>query len=186
MPLSIDIDGAGRVVDSLGKLNEEIYKLLQQEVKQAAEKVASYGRVLTPDAILAGGRSSNRERRSPGWGKWKATADGRDLGWDEGKIDRSIKAGARKRRVRGVRGSVGIVGRVYSNDPALAIFATAGAATPDSQFNKDISSKWGAMPTISGGKATRVLGQALIAKGPEAADDIDRALERALARFGLN
>ena len=185
MAIKLEVDGAGRLVDALHRFNDEIYKILKTEVKQAVEVVADDARRRTPDLILAGGRSSNRERRSLGWGQWTHSRDGRDFSWSETRADRDIKTGVRKTRVRGA-GTTGISGRVYSrNDIALAVFSTAGAATPDSTFNKAIIGKWGQVPQINGGKVTRTLGAALIAKGPQAASEIDRALERAEARFGL-
>ena len=185
MAMSLEVDGAGRLVDALSKFNKEIYDILKAEVKQAVAAVAQDARDRTPDVILAGGRSSNRERRSEGWGRWAHSRDGRDFSWSEARADRDIKTGVRKTRVRGA-GTTGISGRVYSkNDIALAIFSTAGAETPDSRFNKAISDKWGPLPTINGRKTTRTIGAALISKGPKAAEEIDRALERAEARFGL-
>ena len=186
MPMNLEVDGAGRLVDALSKFNKEIYDILKAEVKQAVGVVAQDARDRTPDLILAGGRSSNRERRSPGWGQWTHARDGRDFSWSERRADSDIKTGVRKTRVRGA-GTTGISGRAYSKkDVALAIFSTAGAETPGSRFNKEIIGKWGAIPTINGKKTTRTLGAALISKGPQAADEIDRALERAQARFGLS
>lgn len=184
MVLRLEVDGVGRVVSAMTVFNKEIYSELQSEVKGAAEGVASYARALTPDMVLGGGRSSGAERMSPGWGRWMARADGRDLGWNEVRVDRSIKASARQRRVRG-SGVVGVVGRVVSSDPALSIYATAGSRTPSSLFNKNVQGKWGALPTLSGGRASRVLGQALIVKGPGAAEVIDQAIERAASKAGL-
>ena len=186
MPMTLDVQGAGRLVDALSKYNKEIYSILKSEIKQAVTVVAQDARDRTPDLILAGGRSSNRERRSAGWGQWTHARDGRDFSWSEKRADRDIKVGVGKTRVRGA-GSTGISGRVYSrNDIALAIFSTAGAETPGSRFNKEIIGKWGPIPTINGKKTTRTLGAALISKGPQAADGIDRALERAQSRFGLS
>jgi len=185
MPMSMDVQGAGALVDALSKFNKEIYKILQDDVRKAVGAVADDARRRTPDIVLAGGRSSNRERRSPGWGPWTHSRDGRDFSWNEARADRDIKVSVRKSRVRGA-GTTGIAGRVSSrNDVALAIFSTAGAATPDSRFNKAIIRKWGPLPTINGSKTTRTIGAALIEKGPQAREDIDRALERAQARFGL-
>jgi hypothetical protein len=187
MAMKLEVDGAGRLVDALSKFNKEIYKELQSEIKQATEAVAADARSRTGETILRN------------WGAWGMTTGStgsfgvvsfeqatRDLGWNESRIDRSIRPSVRKTRVRGVQGAAGISGRVQSKDPALAIFGTAGSKTPDSRFNKAIAKKYGSAPQINGKNSTRVLGAALIAKGPQARDDIDRALERAVARFGLN
>lgn len=184
MPLKLEVDGVGRVISAMTVFNKEIYKELQDDIRDAAEGVASYARQLTPDKVLAGGRSTNAERRSEGWGKWIEKSTGRDLSWNESRADKSIKTSVRQKRIRGA-GVVGITGRVLSKDPALAIYATAGSETPNSLFNRNITGKWGTMPMISGGKATRVLGQALIVKGPHAAEVIDRSIERAASKAGL-
>lgn len=169
MAIRLEVDGAGRLVDALGKFNKEIYKDLQKEIRAAAEVVAADARNRTPASVLGK------------WGTW----DGDNRDWDESRVDRSIKVSVRKTRVRGVRGSTGIAGRVGSNNAALAIFGTAGSKTPNAPFNVQVRDKWGAIPQINGRNSTRVLGEALIEKGPEAAERIDQALERAQAKFGL-
>ena len=79
-------------------------------------------------------------------------------------------------------GTVGIAGIVSFLDPAGAIWSTAGGANPQGvgnrYFNPAIIARFGA-------DYPRALKPALFAKGPQAAEDIDRALERAEARFGL-
>ena len=188
MPMRLEVDGAGRLVDALSKFNKEIYKILQDDVRAAAGLVAEDAKRRTPAMVLYGG---NGERRSNGWGTWtssgnnptkfgsRGTAPGRDLSYNEGRIDASIKAGARKARVRGA-GSVGIKGIVTMNDVGGQIWATAGAENDkDSQFNRDIIARYGS-------DYPRGLKAALFEKGPKAGEMIDRALERAQARFGLS
>ena len=187
MPMTLQVDGAGRLVDALSKFNKEIYKILQDEVRQAAELVANDARRRTPRQVLYGG---NGDRRSNGWGTWISSGDsptkfgsrgtgaGRDLSYNEGRIDKSIRAGARKARVRGA-GAVGIKGVVAMNDVGGQIWATAGAENDRSPFNRKIIARYGS-------DYPRGLKPALFAKGPEAGDMIDRALERAQAQFGLS
>ena len=187
MPMRLEVDGAGRLVDALSKFNKEIYKILQDDVRAAAGLVAEDARRRTPAMVLYGG---NGERRSNGWGTWtssgnnptkfgsRGTAPGRDLSYNEGRIDASIKAGARKARVRGA-GSVGMKGIVTMNDVGGKIWATAGAENPGSQFNREVMARYGS-------DYPRGLKAALFAKGPEAGEMIDDALERAQARFGLS
>jgi hypothetical protein len=187
MPMNLEVDGAGRLVDALSKFNKEIYKILQDDVRAAAGLVAEDARRRTPAMVLYGG---NGERRSNGWGTWtssgnnptkfgsRGTAAGRDLSYNEGRIDKSIRPGARKARVRGA-GSVGIKGIVTMNDVGGQIWATAGAENDkDSQFNRDIIARWGS-------DYPRGLKAALFAKGPEAGEMMDRAIERAEREFRL-
>lgn len=193
MPIKLEVDGAGALVDALSKFDKEIYKILQKEVRQAVEVVAVDTRRRTPSQVLFGSRPFGTP--SKGWGKWTETRGrtgslnaitfetaSRSLDWDEGRVDRSIKSGARKRRVRGA-GTVGIAGIVSITDPAGAIWSTAGGRNPagvnSKSFNPAIRSRFGE-------DYPRALKPALFAKGPQAGEDIDRALERAQARFGLS
>lgn len=192
MALKMEVEGAGRLVEALSKFNMEIYSILQKEVRQAAEAVAVDARRRTPDRVLFGSRPFGVP--SNGWGRWTETrgtngtsgsvtlqTSSRSLDWNESRVDRGIRAGARKRRVRGA-GTVGIAGIVSFLDPAGAIWSTAGGANPQGvgnrYFNPAIIARFGA-------DYPRALKPALFAKGPQAAEDIDRALERAEARFGL-
>ena len=192
MTIKLEVEGAGQLVDALSKFDKEIYKILQKEVRLAAGVVADETKRRTPSKVLFGTRPFGEP--SAGWGKWSETrgrtggfgsitfeTSTRSLDWDEDRVDRSIKAGARKRRVRGA-GTVGIAGIVAINDPAGAIWSTAGAASPggvnNRYFNPAIRARYGE-------DYPRALKPALFAKGPQAASEIDRALERAEARFGL-
>jgi hypothetical protein len=184
MPMTLEVDGAGRLVDALSKFNKEIYKILQDDVRAAAGLVAEDARRRTPAMVLYGGYG---ERRSNGWGTWtssgnsptkfgsRGTGAGRDLSYNEGRIDGSIKVGARKARVRGA-GSVGMKGIVTMNDVGGQIWATAGHENDRSQFNKKIIDRYGS-------DYPRGLKAALFAKGPEAGEMMDRAIERAVEKW---
>jgi hypothetical protein len=193
MPMTLEVDGAGRLVDALSKFNKEIYSDLLAAVRHAAEAVAVDARRRTPTQVLFGSRPFGNP--SAGWGKWTETrgrmgssgsitfeTSSRSLDWDQSQVDRGIRPGARKRRVRGA-GTVGVAGMVSFLNPAGAIWSTAGADNPgglkNAYFNPAIIARFGA-------DYPRALKPALFAKGPEAAVEIDRALERAVARFGLN
>ncbi len=192
MAMKLEVDGAGRLVDELSRFEKEIYKILQKEVRQAAGLVAEDAKRRTPAKVLFGTRPFGGQ--SAGWGKWSETrgrtggfgavtfeTSTRSLDWDETRVDRSIKAGARKRRVRGA-GTVGIAGIVTINDPAGAIWSTAGGANPggvnNRYFNPAIRARYGE-------DYPRALKPALFDKGPQAREEIDHALERAQARYGL-
>lgn len=193
MPVKLEVDGAGALVDALFRFEKEIYKILQKEVRQAVEVVADDTRRRTPNQILFGSRPFGSP--SKGWGKWTETRGrtggfgaitfqtaSRSLDWDQERVDRSIKAGTRKRRVRGA-GTVGIAGIVSIMDPAGAIWSTAGGENPGGVNNKYFNP---AIRARFGEDYPRALKPALFAKGPQARHEIDRALERAQARFGLN
>ena len=180
MPVRLEVEGAGAFVDALSKFNKEVYAQLQKEVRKAAEIVRDDARRRTPAMVLFGGGG-----RSAGWGKWSGRLD-----WNKSRADAAMKVGANKVRKRGVRGSLGIVGRVYSDTRSLGgrtlwAFSSAGSKNPNSLFNRAITDKWGQLPTINGAQTTRTIGAALIEKGPQAGEQIDEALERAQAKFGL-
>jgi len=179
MPMRLEVEGAGRLVDALSKFNKEIYKILQDDVRAAAGLVAEDAKRRFPDKPISG------------WGPWTLTTGttgssgsitfetgSRDLSYDSGTVTRSVRPGARKARVRGV-GTTGIRGIVSITSAGGAIFSTAGHRTPDSPFNRTIVSRFG-------NDYPRALKPALFAKGPQAANMIDDALERAQARFGLS
>ena len=193
MPMTLEVDGAGRLVDAMSKFNEDVYKIMLKEIRQAAELVAADARRRTPSAVLFGSRPFGNP--SSGWGKWTETrgqnmsvggitfeTSSRSLDWNQPRVDRSIRPGARKRAVRGV-GTVGVAGMVTFLDAAGAIWSTAGADNPQGlknrYFNPAIISRFGS-------DYPRALKPALFSKGPQAREDIDRALERAVAKFGLN
>jgi len=192
MPMTMDVQGAGALVDALSKFNKEIYKILQEDVRKAVGAVADDARRRTPSQVLFGSRPSGE--RSRGWGAWNQTrgrmgssgsitfeTTSRSLDWNESKVDRSIRPGVQKRRVRGA-GTVGIAGIVSFLDPAGAIWSTAGGKNPGGVANKYFNP---AIIARFGSDYPRALKPALFAKGPQAREDIDRALERAQARFGL-
>ena len=179
MPMTLEVDGAGRLVDALSKFNKEIYKILQDEVRAGANLVAEDAKRRFPGQPMSG------------WGPWNLTTGttgssgsitfetgSRDLSYESGTVKRSIRPGARKARVRG-SGTVGIRGIVSIKSAGGAIFSTAGHATPSSPFNRTIIARYGS-------DYPRALKPALFAKGPEAGEMIDRALERAQAQFGLS
>ena len=193
MPMTLEVDGAGRLVEALSKFNKEIYSDLLIAVRQASEAVAADARRRTPSQVLFGSRPFGSPGR--GWGKWTETrgrvgssgsvtfqTTSRSLDWEQARVDRGIRPGARKRRMRGA-GTVGVAGIVSFLDPAGAIWSTAGADNPgglkNAYFNPAIIARFGA-------DYPRALKPALFAKGPQAAVEIDRALERAVAKFGLN
>jgi hypothetical protein len=180
VPVNLEVNGAGAFVDALSKFNKDVYKILQDEVRQAASVVANDAKTRIPAQVLYGGMSTGSDRRSPGWGLWTAsgergTAAGTDLNWDRGRVVASIKAGARKARV-GRAGVVGINGLVSMQNLAGQKWAKAGKDEPGSRINRSIISRYG-------DDYPRALKAALFAKGPEASEGIDRAIERAQARW---
>lgn len=180
MPVNVQVNGAGAFVDALSKFNKEIYKILQDEVRDAASLVANNAKGRIPQKILYGGRSTGSERMSPGWGLWTASgmsgaAAGTDLGWNQSRVVNSIRSGARKASIRRA-GVVGIKGIVSMQDAAGQKWAKAGQDQPRTTFNHEIISRYG-------DEYPRALKAALFAKGPEAGEAIDRAIDRAQARW---
>jgi len=170
----VDVENVGPLINRLSKFNKDVYKILQQEIKEGAELVADDARSRVPDAALSG------------WGAWNVTTGSsgsrgavtmltgsRDLSFDGLRARRSIKPSGRIARRRGA-GITGVVGRVVFGDAGGAIWSLAGSQNRSGErFNSSMNARFGTGPW------PRALTPALYAKAPQAIAKIDAAIQRA-------
>jgi hypothetical protein len=156
--LGIEVKGVPELINQISKFDKEIYKILTKEVRQALSSVAKDAKARTPSA-----------RAIKGWGPWTAARDGRDLSFNGADVKRGIMPQAVKRSKRGR--VVKFSGRVITKTPAGAIFALAGSKG-GGQFED-------ALVRRNGNVWPRTLTPALYAKGPQAARDIEAAINKA-------
>lgn len=162
------MQGAGPLVNRLSRFDKDAYKILQREVRAAANEVKDEAARLLPtgNALSNWGAWSVGTGRNGQVGAVTLLAGTRDLGYDEAKVRGSLKTQVRKTKT-------GIVGKVILGDAAGAIFSTAGGRT-SSTFTRNLIGKHGST-------YPRALGPAWASKGPAAGDRIDRAIEAAAA-----
>lgn len=173
--MDVTVENVGALVNRLQKFDKDVYRILQREIKQAADMVASDAKTRTPS-----------ETALSGWGAWNKTTGtsgsrgavqmmtgSRDLGFEGGRVRRSIKPSARVTRQRR-RGTTGIVGRVAFSDAGGAIWSLAGSRG-SSTFVRNLNDRYG------DNQWPRALTPALYAKGPQAIAQIDAAIQRAAA-----
>jgi len=148
--LDATVDGVPQLINRLKGFEPEVYKILQREVRAAADKVGSSARGLVP----AGPPTSH----------WAQT--GR-FAWD-GKVRSSIRPGFRTRNVGGTRV---VSGQVSTRSAAAAIFMVKG---------KKDSSRLGAILNASHGATfPRALGPAWTMHVDAAREEIKAAVSRA-------
>lgn len=179
--MNLKVEGAGELVNRLSRFDQEVYKILLREVKDAASDVAEAAKDSVEQPLRKWGTWNVTTGRNSRVGSITTTTGSRDLSFTESKVKSSIRPGAKKSRRRGY-GTTGVVGVVNMRDPGGSVFSTAGkakrGASTNSTFVRNIVRKWG-------GKYPRILGPAWEAKGPGAGDKIDDALDRAKRTIGL-
>lgn len=158
--LGVEVKGVPELINRISKFDKDVYRILTKEVRQALSSVAKDAIARTPNG-----------RAIKGWGPWTAERDGRDLSFNGQHVRRGIVPQAVKRSKSGrvIRFS----GRVITKTPAGAIFALAGSKT-GGQFEDALLRK-------AGNIWPRTLTPALYAKGPQAARDIEAAIQKAAA-----
>ena len=158
--LGVEVKGVPELINRISKFDKDVYRILTKEVRQALSSVAKDAIARTPNG-----------RAIKGWGPWTAARDGRDLSFNGQDVKRGIKPQAVKRSKSGR--VVKFSGRVITKTPAGAIFALAGSKT-GGQFEDALLRK-------AGNIWPRTLTPALYAKGPQAARDIEAAIQKAAA-----
>lgn len=158
--LGVEVKGVPELINRISKFDKDVYRILTKEVRQSLSSVAKDAIARTPNG-----------RAIKGWGPWTAARDGRDLSFNGQDVKRGIKPQAVKRSKSGR--VVKFSGRVITKTPAGAIFALAGSKT-GGQFEDALLRKHGNV-------WPRTLTPALYAKGPQAARDIEAAIQKAAA-----
>ena len=159
--LGVEVKGVPELINRISKFEKDVYRILTKEVRQALTSVAKDAIARTPNG-----------RAIKGWGPWTAARDGRDLSFN----GQDVKRGIRPQAVKQSRSGrvVKFSGRVITKTPAGAIFALAGSKG-GGQFEDTLNRKQG------NSVWPRTLTPALYAKGPQAAKDIEAAIQKAAA-----
>jgi hypothetical protein len=156
----ITVAGVPELINRISKFDKDVYRILTKEVRQGLSAVAADAKSRTPNG-----------RAIKGWGPWIAERDGRDLGFRGQDVKRGIVPQAVKRS-KGGR-VVKFSGRVITKTPAGAIFSLAGSKG-GGEFEQALVRNHGTL-------WPRTLSAALYSKGPQAARDIEAAIEKAAA-----
>ena len=188
--MDLKVSGAGELVNRLSRFDREVYVVLQREVREATRLVADDAKTRLPSTKVLYGGALRGEVKSQGWGPWghktgenrsfgsiQMVASVEDHGYDHDAAVKSIKVGSRKYKRSG--SYVGIIGRVTMSSPGAVLWALIGKKPNGSRFERAVVGNW---PTDV---YPRALGPARDAKGPEAGDRIDAALDRAKSSIGL-
>lgn len=163
--MKVEITGVATKIDAIFRFDQDLWKGIQKGVKDATESVAADARIRIPTR----GLYSTTGR---GWGLWTESTKGRDLSFDQAKIRAGIKTSFKSRYKSGFRE---VSGRAVTNSAAGAIYALAGSVNSSgSSFNTFINLQQG------NNVWPRALTPAYYAKGPEAAREIARVIERAI------
>lgn len=178
---TVKVEGAADLANRLRRFDKDAYKILRDELNNAADAIAAEAKRNVPEDGLSG------------WGAWfagrsKATSGtrgsltlvaaakaGRDLSF----IPSRVKAGFKPRIAsRTNRGNVNTFKvQVVQMDPAGAIFEMAGRRNKSrNSFNENLLSKRGDGPW------PRILAPALYKKGGEAGNAIEAAFQAAMDR----
>lgn len=148
--LDATVDGVPQLINRLKGFEPEVYKILQREVRAAADKVGSSARGSVPEMPTS---------------HWDYT--GR-TGWSRGKVAGSIRPGFRTRNVGGTRVVSGIV---TMRNAAGSIYEAAGS--------KDGGQFGALLNATAGARYPRVMGPAWTANVDAAREEIKAAVSRA-------
>lgn len=148
------VEGAPQLINRLSAFNKDVYKILQSDVKSAADLIAKDAKAYTP------GQPTSH---------WSA---GGRLGWAESTVDGKIKSRFRSRSIQGTRYVYAIVDW---SSPAGNLFALAGSKTR-TQFGELLNAMYG---TPVHRNAPRALGPAWNAHIDEVRKQIQEAVDRA-------
>lgn len=108
----VEVTGLRQVFDALDEVDKKAANLIRKEITQAGKDVVSHAQ-----AMVTGEPLRN-------WGKWTFSRDGRDLGFDPGRVAANIKLRRNNFRRRGV--SAGLSYDVYNMSAGGSLFEVIG------------------------------------------------------------
>jgi len=155
MPTTFDVktQGVPQLIDRLKGFEPEVYKILQQEIKAASDKVGASARGLLPGDFVVSG-----------WGPWGAG----EKDYYGGHVAARVRPGMRTRRVGGQRYVMGIV---TMNSVAGTLYALMGQKD-SSRLAEEVKGRYGT-------SYPRALGPAWTMHVDEAREDIETAINKA-------
>lgn len=171
--MQVEVRGAAAKIDAIFRFDKTAWRGIQKGVKEAAEAITKDARDRVPPMGLV------PKRAGTGWGKWIASADGRDLSYSQS--DFKFKTRFRSKLRKGFREIQGQA-QLDTSNPAVAIFALAGSKDASGHpFNANINKQTDTRANARDvGMWPRMLTPAYHAKAPEASKTIGRIIEDAV------
>lgn len=156
----ISVKGIQPTLRELAAVDKKLAAELRKQLYQAVQPVANKAKELVPDPALSGWTKSDWPRQG--------------VRWDTVKVRKSIRIAARTRSQRKSVTSnwIGII----NNDAAGAIYELAGRRNANNPLDKALRNK-------GLGGASRLVWRAWDAMGRQTQSDIERNLDRAIARI---
>jgi hypothetical protein len=136
MTVRASVDGVGPFLSRLEKFDKDVAKTLKADMRKGAGEVAAAARKRLTATPLSN------------WGPWNH--NGRDLGFVRAKAASGIKPAISRYR-KGGR-TVAVAYDVGQKSPGGAVFEGAGKGS--TVFVRNIVGRWGARPSVRGGKRT--------------------------------
>lgn len=175
---SVRIDGIVPKIDALRKMDKKIYNAMVREIENAAKAVSSDAAARVPDNPLSnwGRWTSASSARGRGSVTVVSAGGGRDLSYEQGSVRAGFKHKAGRKFRQGTLSKFSVV--VSQMSPAGAIYELAGsvgqywgAGNKGRSFTSNMSNK-------NGSAYPRALGAAYYAKGPSAAEKIEKIIDQ--------
>jgi hypothetical protein len=178
----IEVRGAAAVTEGIFRLDKEVWRDLQKDVRNAGKVIA----------VEAGQNMPSQPLRN--WGKWiEFSGRGKSL-WYEGSSVRAFRSGFRSKSTQGFR-EVSAVVMPSGSNVAGSIFLLAGSVeTTQSKhpagpvrsrnFKRALNRRHGGSAAARGnGTWPRVLGPLYYKHREKVRKEVGQAVERAIARF---
>ena len=138
--MTFKVEGADRMIERIKGFEKDIYRDLQDEVREASSGIVKDAQAAVP------GRALRR------WGPWRVNRGGaqgfRNTSGDRDFVQSKVRSGIRSQfRTRKTGDSLGVYGRVAQADAAGAIFSLAGSQNRSGDpFNDHLNRKHGSGP----------------------------------------
>lgn len=176
---AVDVEGSAELINRLKRFDKDVYKILDREIKKAADTVAEAAREKIPDNGLSNWgrwverRTSGRTGSSGAISFVQAVTE-RSLSYDQGAIRKGVKPAIQTRSRKGSAMRWRAI--VQQMNPAGAIYMLAGSRNMNAgeTLGENLNRKRG------GSIWPRALSPALYEKGTEAGDEIAAAIQRAM------
>jgi hypothetical protein len=178
----VEVRGAAAVTEGIFRLDKEVWRDLQKDVRKAGEVIA----------VEAGQNMPGRPLTN--WGKWiEFSGRGKSL-WYEGSSVRSFRSGFRSKSKQGFR-EVSAVVMPSSGNAAGAIFLLAGSVgstrsrhpaggVRSANFKRALNRRHGGSTSARGnGTWPRVLGPLYYKHREKVRKEVGQAVEHAISRF---
>jgi len=164
LTLDATVDGVPQLINRLKGFEPEVYKILQRDVRAAADLIGASARGMIPS--------------EPPTSHWAAS--GRTA-WNSGAVRSSIRPGFRSRNIGGTRVVSGVVtGYGKGGGAAGKLYAvTGGGATGNTRLGALLNAKWG---TATKSGAPRAMGPAWHMHVDDAREGIKQAVHRAAGK----